>query len=236
MRVLVHPSAERLAAAAADFVATAARAVPRFSLGLAGGSTPQRTYELLRNRDAPWERVDAWVADERWVPFDHTECNARAASGALFAHVPARLHVVDWKAERTPGEAAADYEQVIRDVVRTDGGRHRPDLVLLGVGSDGHTASLFPDTEALAEDRRLYVSNWVPSIGTWRLTATYPLLHAAWTIVFLVAGSEKAEVVRRILDNDADLPARRVMDGDADVYWMLDEAAAADLRETKLEH
>lgn len=233
MRVIVHPNTERLAQAAADLVASVIESSPRLSLGLAGGTTPQRTYEVLRGRNVPWDRVDAWVADERWVPFDHEDSNARSASSALFEHVEARLHVVDWGAERTPQEGAAAYEEVIQSIVRTEGERHRPDLVLLGVGPDGHTASLFPETEALNEQARLFVSNWVPALETWRLTATYPLLHAARIIVFLVAGSAKAGVMRRILD-DGDLPARRVMDGDADVRWMLDEDAAADL-ETRVE-
>lgn len=199
------------------------------NLGLAGGSTPLSTYRSLSQLWLPWDRVDAWLTDERWVPLDHPDSNAGAAKQALFDHVPAALHPAPFD-EWTPDEAAADYETTLRQVLGSDGGEGiQPDLVILGMGEDGHTASLFPDSSALTETERLYVATWVPRHSSWRLTATVPLLQAAQRLFFLVTGEHKAEAVAAVLEDDEPLPAGVVAAGAADVTWFLDEAAAAEL-------
>jgi 6-phosphogluconolactonase len=138
----------------------------------------------------------------------------------LTDHVPAKLIAPD-TALADPAEAAAAYQRLLE--TEYDGG---PDVVLLGVGDDGHTASLFPETAALEVDEPGYVANWVDRFGTWRLTATTPLLQASDHLIFLVSGTGKAEVMRRILIDEEPLPARTVAAGAADVTWMLDTEAA----------
>ena len=215
-----------------DVAAAAANAVARWlteprgtvTLGLAGGGTPRATYETLLGEDVPWDRVDAWLADERWVPPDSSEANVRMARAALFDSVPARLHAVPYDLG-DPAAAAAAYEATLQHI----GAAPAPDVVLLGIGDDGHTASLFPGTAALAERERSYVANWVEAKGSWRVTATLPLLWAARRVVFLVTGAAKAEALADILERDRGLPAQQVAEGAADVTWFVDEAAASRL-------
>lgn len=239
MRVVVYSDADLLARGAAELIAAALRRSPgpRVTFGLAGGSTPRATYEALRSVEIDWGRVHAWLADERWVPSDHPESNAAMAKDALFERVPATLHPVPWDPDRSPRAGAAAYEQLLREILADADGRLRPDLVLLGLGDDGHTASLFPDTSALDERRHLYVANWVGAVGGWRVTATLPLLHTARKIIFLAAGAAKADVVQRVLEDPADenLPARRVAGGAAEVVWLLDDSAGSALRATEIE-
>jgi len=235
VRIIVYPDVEQLATGAADLIAEAIGLVPRMTLGLAGGNTPRRTYEMLRARRLPWDQIDAWLADERWVPFEHPECNGAMAEEALFRHVPARLHRIRWSPNAAPDQAALAYERVLHRILPREGPRYRPDLVLLGLGDDGHTASLFPGTAALDEEQRLYVANWVPRLDAWRLTATLPLLQAARTLVFLVAGQTKATAVRSVLSEGADLPVQRVTGGDGEAFWLLDEPAASELRDDLFE-
>lgn len=213
-----------------DVAATAAAAVAAWlgetggdvSLGLAGGSTPRATYLRLLGEAVAWERVTGWLADERWVPSDHPESNAGMVRETLFDHVSARLLEVPHEMG-DPDSAAAAYEAQLARVVG-----ERPDVVLLGIGGDGHTASLFPDTAALEETERRYVSNWVEAQNAWRVTATFPLLWSARRVAFIVTGAGKAGVIAAILGG-ADYPAGRVARGPADVTWFLDAAAAADL-------
>jgi 6-phosphogluconolactonase len=222
MRVVVHSTPEATADAVAQRIAEAIDTTGhQFTLGLSGGSTPIPTYRRLRKMARGWDRVDAWVSDERWVPPDHERSNGRMAVDALIGHVPARLHRPPWGEDLDPAEAAMEYETVIRSI-HLD---HRPDLIHLGMGDDGHTASLFPGTAALEEADRWIVANPVPAMGETRITATYPLLWAARLIVVQVDGEKKAEAVRGSLAGET--PAGRLVEGDAEVEWHLDEAAAA---------
>ncbi|MFO7292211.1 MAG: 6-phosphogluconolactonase [Acidimicrobiia bacterium] len=235
MQVIVHSDPESLAEAAADFIAGAVDSAPdRFSLGLAGGSTPLATYRVLRGRDLDWHKVDAWMSDERWVPLDHPECNGHQAATALMDHVGARFFRPRWAPWLTPADSAAHFEATLRSL-HPDG---RADLILLGMGDDGHTASLFPGTAALdAPESRWYVDNYVPKLDAHRLTATYRFLRAAHRILFLVTGEAKAPALRQVLepaDGEEVLPARGVLGGDAEVIWMVDEAAASQLSSTNL--
>lgn len=233
MQVEIVADGKALAVAAADkIVAWLADAEGTSSLALAGGSTPAATYAELRQRTLDWSKVTAWVGDERWVPPDHPDNNGRMARQMLVDHVPIGFIPVPYTGDH-PGEAAARYEEQLRKDLATRNGAPSPDVVLLGMGDDGHTLSLFPGTEALDEHQRLYVANWVPKLDAWRLTATYPLVHNADHVLFLVAGAGKAATVARVLeDPEAADPARRVMDGSADVVWLLDEAAASELQST----
>jgi 6-phosphogluconolactonase len=225
MSVHVFPTAADLAAAAAGHIADTISAADRtFSLGLAGGSTPAATYRDLVKADVDWGRVVMWLGDERWVPHDHEESNTRMVRSTLVDHVLGTFLAPD-TAFGDPGEAAAHYAEGLATAFH-DG---RPDLVLLGIGDDGHTASLFPGTEALTAGGA-YLATWVEQKQTWRLTASMPLLWSAREIVFLVQGENKAGVLAEIIDNDRPYPAQQVAAGAGNVRWMVDAAAAAQLR------
>lgn len=198
------------------------------TLGLAGGSTPRATYRELGAAGLDWSDVTLWLGDERWVPADHPDANAAMARTTLADVVGAELLAPETGAGE-PAAAAHAYELALSDRWVGRDGRRGPDVVLLGMGNDGHTASLFPDTAALDEHERWYTANWVDALGTWRLTATLPLLWAARHIVFLVAGEGKAEMLHRILDEGAPYPAQRVAAGSRKATWMLDSAAASRL-------
>jgi 6-phosphogluconolactonase len=191
---------EDVAAAAAERV-LALR--PR-TLALAGGRTPRELYGLLGNSDLPWSSMSLWFGDERCVPPDHADSNYGMAHGVLLAHVPAEVH-------RMRGEDcdAEGYEHELRevfDVAAPD--VPRCDLVLLGLGADGHTASLFPGDAALEERERLVVRVERPDHA--RLTLTLPVLSAAREALFLVTGAEKREALRALLEGDPTIPAARV--------------------------
>jgi len=222
MKLVVHKDAAAVAAAAATRISNlvAASQGTRFSLGLAGGSTPAATYRTLREHTTDWSKVDAWLSDERWVPHHHDRSNGRQAAEALLDHVHATFLRPIW-AEHDPQKSAASYETQIRSI---HPGR-QPDLILLGLGTDGHTASLFPGTGALDERERWIVANEVPQHHETRITATYPLLWAASHIIFLVVGEEKAAALRDSFGGKT--AAGRVGEGDAEVEWHVDALAAS---------
>jgi 6-phosphogluconolactonase len=225
-------SADVFAGAAADAVARSGR----FSVALAGGSTPKAVYSLLatdaRLRTAvPWAETHVFWGDERCVPPDHGDSNYRMAREAMLSRVPVppgQVHRVRGE-EPDPAAAAAAYERELRTSFGTDTGVPRFDLVLLGLGPDGHTASLFPSTTALSERARLVVANRVEKLGAWRITLTFPVLNAARLVLFIVSGSDKAEAVRDVLQPRTDapaLPASLVRPVDGRLLWHLDDAAA----------
>ena len=222
MELVVHDTAEGTYLGAAGRIAELiGDAEDRFSLGLAGGSTPQATYESLRGRATGWDKVDAWMSDERWVPPDDPRSNGRMAGEALMDHVPARFVRPRWSEFMTPADSAAHYEATLRSI---HGGRH-PDLILLGMGEDGHTASLFPGSEALEENLRWFVANRIPQTGEARLTATYPLLWSSTRLLVMVTGEHKATALRDSLDGVT--PAGRIGEGKAEVEWHVDSSAAS---------
>jgi 6-phosphogluconolactonase len=196
------------------------------SLFLSGGSTPRVTYTRLADQAVDWSRVHIFLGDERWVDSEHEESNARMAREAFIEDIEATFHVLPTHFE-SPHEAADHYEQTLAELFGSE--QFRADLVILGIGTDGHTASLFPGTEALDESEKLFAANWVPDKEMWRLSATFRLLHHAAKVMFLATGQAKAEVVARILEGEGNYPARTVMEGAADVTWYLDQAAAAHL-------
>jgi len=222
MKLVVHDTAEATAEAAATRVAgVIGSAGDRVTLGLAGGSTPAATYAALRTQPVEWDRVDAWLSDERWVQPDHQRCNGRMAAETLMDHVDARFHRPVWSELIEPNDSAALYESTIRGILGND----RPDLILLGMGDDGHTASLFPDTPAIGEANRWFVAQHVPQQQETRITATYPLLWAAELLLVLVVGKSKAEALKESLAGRT--PAGRLGEGDGEVEWYVDVAAAS---------
>lgn len=222
MELLVHDSPEAVADVASKRVADLiSSSTDRFSLGIAGGSTPEATYKSLRGRASGWEKVDAWLSDERWVPSDHERSNGLMAATALLDHVEATFHRPRWSEFMMPEDSAAHYEARLRSIH----GEGPPDLVMLGMGEDGHTASLFPDTAALEERNRWYVANHVPQLDEDRLTATFPLLWSSKLLMVLVVGENKSAAVKTSFEGGA--PAARLGDGDAVVEWYLDQDAAS---------
>jgi 6-phosphogluconolactonase len=194
------------------------------SLGLAGGSTPRHAYQELLNQPVDWKGVTLWMSDERWVPLEHEHSNTAMAGAALADHVDAKLLEVPEVGEGDPATAAADYDAILGRSIGD-----APDVVMLGIGSDGHTASLFPGTAALAERKRRFVANWVESMDAWRLSATVPYLWAASHLAFVVTGEAKAGVVAEIITGGSTLPAAIVAEGATEATWFLDERAASQL-------
>jgi len=188
--------------------------------------------------EVPWAQLDIFFGDERDVPHDHVESNYRMAQRALLDHVPiqpVRVHPMPADSGDLAG-AAAEYEALIRQRVASDeSGLPRFDLVLLGMGGDGHTASLFPGTEALKEGKKLVTAYHVPVLGRGRMTFTYRLINAARTVLLLVTGDDKAEAVAKLLAADppdkSELPAAGVRPA-GKLILVLDSAAAkrTDLR------
>ena len=184
---------------------TAAAAVTRrgrFILAPSGGSTPSLLYRLLvaapYAQQMPWSSTHLLWGDERWVPHEHYDSNAGAAVQALISHVPipeSQVHPIPTTG-MTPQESAAQYERVVLELF--EGGAPRLDLALLGMGDDGHTASLFPGTAAVGERRRWVFANHVPSLDTWHITMTLRLLNASRRVLFLVTGASKAPALQRV--------------------------------------
>lgn len=232
MRVVVYPDPDHLAeAAAAEITATLDGGRDRVTLGLSGGSTPRLTYQAMRHLTFDWDRVDLWLSDERWVPPDDERSNGAMVEATFASQIPARLHRPPYAEGMDPGEAASLYEQTLRRLFAGD----HPDTVLLGMGADGHTASLFPSSAALAEHRRWYVANQIPGTGEWRLTATFPLLLAARRLFVLVTGAAKAATLAEVLEDDAPYPIRRLVEASERLTWLVDEAAATGLASTPVE-
>ena len=234
MNLLVYEMPEELAEAAArDFAARAQEAIDergRFAVALAGGSTPKTTYEALAGDYADrldWSEVHVFFGDERTVSPDHEDSNYRSAYEALLSRVPVGS-VHRMRGELPPEEAAAAYEEELREFFGPDD-VPRFDLILCGLGEDGHTLSLFPETAALDITDRWVVANPVLKLETTRLTLTIPVLNASRAVTFLVAGEGKADVLKQILEGDADpraYPAEVVNPESGDLTWMVDLAAA----------
>ncbi len=228
-----------------------------FSVALAGGSTPRRLYETIAKVDAargnvPWETIHIFFGDERPVGPDHAESNFHMASDALLSRVPIperNIHRMLGEMD-DPERAAELYELDLRSffVTRTaltassmlpasvrpaiEGVWPRFDLILLGMGADGHTASLFPETTAVWEQRRWVAANWVPKLEQHRLTLTPPVLNSADRVLFLVSGDDKAEALAEVLESERDpgrLPAQIVHPWQGQVTWLVDLPAAAKL-------
>ena len=238
--LVVFTDANELASGVADRIAGFIRqhatnrpGSRRVTVAMAGGSTPIAAYRRLAGMDVPWERVCAWVGDERYVPPDHPDSNGSMIGRELMDGTAARFLRIPWKEGRSATRAAALYEERLLDEMAHDAAGPLPDLVLVGMGGDGHTLSLFPGSPALDVADRWYVADEVEAVRSWRLTATYPLVHRARRIFALASGGSKAHALAEILHptGPAALPARLLMAGEAPVTWLVDEAAAALLGE-----
>lgn len=244
-QITVVEDADALAARAADLVVRAAIAAAgvrgRFTIALAGGATPRQTYERLArapHRDRmPWARTWIFFGDERMVPPDAPGSNYRMARETLLAHVPVpERQVFRMRGEAADAEAAAaEYARTLAEVFGLRrGALPRFDLVLLGLGVDGHTASLFPGSPVLREVFRPVAAVHAAAAAIpERLTLSLPVLNAAAQVVFLVAGPEKAKVVKAVLGDRAPLPAALVQPLGGELVWLLDRAAASLLAEER---
>jgi 6-phosphogluconolactonase len=235
-------SAALMRAAADEVLRAADEAVAArgwFSIALAGGSTPRGIYQLLATdhlagRDIPWANMHCFFGDERNVPPDHPDSNFRMAWETLLERVPLpRAQIYRIPGDRFGHAAAAAYEYDLRQrFLPAAGVPPRFDLVMLGLGTDGHTASLFPGTRALQESRLWVARNPVPQLGADRITLTFPVLNAAREVLFVVSGADKAAAARRVLSPSSEeepLPAGRVQPSDGRLLWLLDAPAAAQL-------
>ena len=243
IRKLTTPQ-ELFEAAAEEVVRAANQAVTErgsFTIALSGGSTPKNLYMLLATNaraSLPWDRMYFFWSDERHVPPDHADSNYRMAEEAMLAKVPvAASNVFRVPTENPDAAAAAEaYEQTLRKFFAVEAGQvPRFDLILLGMGPDGHTASLFPETSALREKSRLVVANWVEKLKTSRITFTLPLLNAAGCVALLVSGTDKATTLHEVLEGHASgeqYPAKLVQPSEGKLLWFVDRAAASELTQS----
>lgn len=218
-------------AGADEFTRCARQAIAdhnRFSVALSGGSTPKGVYSLLAGQnDLPWDKVHFFFDDERAVPPDHPDSNYRMATESLLAKilVPAQnVHRIS--AELDAGLAATRYQAELKAFF---GAVPWPrfDLLMLGMGPDGHTASLFPGSAALNENSAWVVANWVEKFSAYRITLTFPVINHAAEVMFLVAGEDKAPVLKEVLEGKAlAYPCQRVQPIDGRLLWIVDKAAA----------
>jgi 6-phosphogluconolactonase len=229
---LARATAERVVSLAAEAIT----ARGQFSVGLSGGSTPRGLFSLLATDEfaarMEWAQVHVFWGDERCVPPDHPDSNYRMAREALLDHVPlTEENICRMRGEIEPEQAAAEYEQVLRVFfAREDPPLPRFDLLLQGMGDDGHTASLFPGTRALYEQTRWVLENYVPELAMWRITLTPVAINAASNVIFLVAGRSKAEPLHAVLRGayqPEKYPSQLIQPVDGQLAWMVDEAAAA---------
>lgn len=240
--IQIFPDAGAVERSAAElFVESARNGVAArgvFRVALAGGSTPRRLYTLLADeqdgfrRQLPWDRIHFFWGDERHVPPDHADSNYRMAHEAMLSRVPVpaqNIHRI--KAENPDaGQTADEYTLELADCFGGERMRlPRLDFILLGMGADGHTASLFPSSAALSEQNRWVAANWVDKFQTYRITMTPPLLNNGACVVFLAQGEEKAEALRAVLSGERNprlYPAQLIQPLHGECHWLVDAAAA----------
>lgn len=240
----VYDDGEALARAAAqhfaDRVAQVVAKRGRARVAISGGSTPKRTFALLADanepygKEVPWDKLELFWVDERTVGPDDPDSNYRMTREQLLSRVslvPENVHRIE--GELDPEEAAARYESAIRAAFRLEGAElPRFDLLWLGMGDDGHTASLFPHTEGLHELGRIVYANHVPQKDTWRITLTAPVINQALEVIFLIGGKDKADPLERVLYGGFDpetTPAQLIRPENGSLAFLLDHAAAAKL-------
>ena len=228
MNIKVFPDPAAVARAAAEHIVS----LKPKSVVLSGGATPRVLYELLADPSQPFREQIAWgethffFSDERHAPPDHPESNYRMVNEAMFSRVPipaGNIHRISGE-NPVATEAAADYEQVLRSFFKNAAPVF--DLIFLGLGEDGHTASLFPDSPALKETKRLVVAPWVEKLSAYRITLTLPVLNNGRSIVFLVTGASKATILGEMNKNQNLYPAQAISPTNGAVSWLVDKAAA----------
>ena len=234
---LARAAAEEITKSAEEAIA----ARGRFTIALSGGNTPKPVYNLLGEKPwldrIDWDRVDVFWGDDRHVPPTHPDSNFGMAMNTLLSKVPIPYaHVYRMRTEKPDADRIAeDYEETLRDEFDLEEGEWpRFDLVLMGIGADGHTASLFPGSEAVREREQLVIAPWVSSLGAFRITLTAPVFNNAALALFLVSGEEKAEALRTVLEGDFQpdrFPAQIIRPEEGRLLWLVDRAAARCLRE-----
>src|ERR1041385_6230389 len=239
--VKILPDRAALAQAAAqEFHKLADAAVQergRFSVALSGGNTPRTVYSLLasEHKELLLDRIHIFFGDERHVPPDHHESNFRMANESFLSRVPIpEKNVHRIRAELEAETAAMEYEQELVNFFHL-GNQDMPrfDLILLGIGEDGHTASLFPDSKALTEMSRRVVANWVEKFQAFRITFTFPVLNHASEVVFMVSGAGKAQILSEVLrPGPRKYPSQNVQPQNGDLLWLVDQDAGSLLRLT----
>ena len=240
-QILCWKDAESLSLAAAYFFVTEChRSIAmhgKFIVALSGGNTPKRLYQLLAtpefSNNIPWKKVFIFFSDERFVPHTDMESNFRMVKESLLDHIPVpKKNIFPIPVNDTAKQCAAKYEARIKKFFA--GRKPVFDCLLLGVGEDGHIASLFPGTNFLKKKKRLVREVWVEEKKTWRISFTFSLINKAANIIFLVTGKEKATVVAKTLANKKEklpLPVQLVQPGEGTTYWMLDEDAATSIKQ-----
>ncbi len=236
--IICRDNADLSERAAEEFVRLARQAIQlagRFTVALSGGSTPKALYTLLATpgfaQRLSWNRVHLFWGDERCVPPDHPESNYRMVEETLISKIQIPQENVHRMAgEKAPQIAAREYEAELKKFFElADGALPRFDLILLGLGEDGHTASLFPGSAALNEEEHLVAAVYVDKMNTYRLTLTLPVLNAGKEVIFLVAGSSKAAIVKELLGGQAsatNYPAAKIQARDGKLIWMITADAA----------
>jgi 6-phosphogluconolactonase len=239
VEVKIVPDNATLARTAAQEFHTLAEAAVsqrgQFSVALSGGNTPRTVYSLLagEHKELPWHGIHVFFGDERHVPPDHPESNFRMAGEALLSKVPIpeqNIHRIH--AEMDAVDAAHQYDDELRRFFHLTGHDWpRFDLVLLGLGDDGHTASLFPGSSALSDLSNRVAATWVEKLQTFRITLTYPVLNHAAEVLFLVSGENKAQILSEVLRPGANkYPAQLVQPADGRLLWLVDQDAGRLLR------
>lgn len=236
--ILIVENAESGAREAAErFACAAVKAVARhgrFAVAVPGGSSPRGMFELLDSSSfnglIPWSATHVFFTDERAVPPDHEESNYKLANDLLLSRVPIpEGNIHRFRTELSPDDAAADYEHTLHEVLGDD---LSLDLVILGMGADTHTASLFPGSQALSEQAKAAAANYVEKLDAHRLTLTIPMLNNAGEIIILVFGSDKADALRVALEDEPDInqhPVQAIYPTHGRLLWLVDKEAAGGL-------
>jgi len=236
-KIQIYPSKKELIIATTEkIIDTIEQSIQKHGLcniALSGGNTPYDIYSLLAEnsyRDSvDWSCVHLFWGDERMVSPDHPDSNYGMTRQTLLAHIAIpedNVHRI--RGEIAPEQASIEYTELLHDHFKKDSSHF--DLILLGIGEDGHTASLFPGTDAVVENNQPVTAVFVPKFNTWRVTMTLPVLNAAREIIFLASGSSKSNIVQRILSIEQptkDIPATLVNPENGMVHWMMDSDAAA---------
>jgi len=241
IQILPTP-ADLFRAAAEEFTRIGREAIAvrnRFTVALSGGSTPKALYSLLAANYAAfdWNRTFLFFGDERHVPPDHSDSNYRMVNESLLGKIQIpEANVFRVKAENPDAAAAAiDYQAQMQSFFALAPGQFpRFDLILLGMGPDGHTASLFPGSEGLKEQSKLVIANWVEKFKTWRISFTLPVLNNAGEVMFMASGPDKANMVQKVLEakSTTPYPSQLVWPSDGTLIWLLDQAAAKNLAQS----